>query len=347
MLVIVLSLNATSQELTRVPGIYGYVYDFWGNPVASGTPVNLTVKVHDRFTGALIYNESRTTFTGGAAVPDNFYYFTEDNAPYGLEGENNTFYVGCCLGYQVGVNISNYGRGEFPESTFQLDIHVSYASNLFLDVGNDSTPPWEWEQSAPGAFTGTAEWADLDPNKINMILRNNCSCSGCILDETTSECIIPLVFSSETPGGITVEDIYVKYESLEVIDNVDYNNTFQISEGANWTIDYWNDSSSSTDSFTFPAPEGYSGADVQFYTGGVCGRNPGIDLDAVDDAIWRLLDRIEGRDDLPDNCRLDKMLLPRGVRMYFDPDTMFFRVRRYPATPILWGPVLVKLIVWI
>lgn len=347
-----LSLTAAGQELQRVPGIYGNVSDVDGTPVGSGTPVNLTVKVHDHFTGALIYNESRTTTTGGAAVPANLYYFTEDNAPYGMEGENNTFGVACYLGYRIGVNISKYGLGGWPESTFQADIHMGYASNLSLDVGNDSTPPWEWKQSTPGAFTNTEELAELNPDKINMILRNNCQCRGCILNETTSECIIPLVFSSDTPGKITVDDIYVKYESLRVIDRVDYNKSFQISEGADWTIDYWNDSSSSTESSTFPAPEDYSGSDIQSYTGGGCERNPGIEMDAVDDAMWRLLDKIDVKDrgdggTSIGNCQLNEIQLPDGGFTPFNPDTMFFRIRKYSVTPELWGPALVKLIVWI
>ncbi|MEA1924730.1 MAG: hypothetical protein U9M95_02570 [Candidatus Altiarchaeota archaeon] len=346
-LLVLLSLTAAGQELQRVPGIYGFVYDVDGNPVGSGTPVNLTVKVCDHSTGALIYNESRNTITGVGAL-SNFYYFTEDNAPYGVEGENNTFGVACYLGYRIGVNISKYGQGGWPESSFQADIHLGYASNLTLDVGNDTRSPWEWE-SAPGAFTNREEQADLNPDKINMILRNNCQCSGCILNETTSECIIPLVFSSDTPGKITVDDIYIEYESLRVIECVDYNKSFRVSEGADWTIDV-----SLPALYTTPIPQDYAGGDTQRYTpaGAGCGRTVGIERDAVDDAMWRLLDKIDVKDrgdggTSIGNCQLNEIQLPDGGFTPFDPATMFFRIRRYSVTPELWGPALVKLIVWI
>jgi len=343
--ILILSLNAAGQ-LIRVLGVNGSVYNASRNPVGAGVLVNLTAKSYNS-TGGLNYSDSSTAFT--SAPPSNNYYefISPANTPSGYPSLRNTIGVASYLGYQVGVNISKYDAGVpalptvWPPAPFRMDISMSFASNLTLDVGNDSWSPWEWEDT-PDPFTNKEEQADLDPNKINTILRNNCQCRGCILNETTSECIIPLVFSSGTPGKITVDDIYIEYESTEVIDGVDYNKSFPISEGADWTIDV-----SLAAPYSAPIPQDYVGGDSQQYTPASCGRSPGIEQDAVDDAIWRLLDRIDSKDSIPHNCRLDNLALPDGGSTPFDPSKMFFRVSKSSVTPELWGPALVKLIVWI
>ena len=342
--ILILSLTATGQDCKKVPGVHGYVYDVDGNPVPVGVRVNIIAKSFN-VDGSLNYTELRATLTKThpTSLVSNFYNLTEPATPSGNESMNNIIGVAGYMGYQIGVDIRRYVAGTWPFSPLQMGISMGYASNIILDVGNDTLSPWEWEDT-PLPFKNKQVQANLNPVKINTILRNNCQCRGCILNETTNECIIPLVFSSDTPGKITVDDIYIEYERLKVIDSVDYNKSFPISEGADWTVDV-----SLAAPYTPPIPQDYAGGDLQSYTpaGVGCGRTVGIERDAVDDAMWRLLNRIDSRDDFPNNCQLNNIQLPDGGFTPFNSSTMFFRIRRYSVTPELWGPALVKLIVWI
>ena len=349
-LIILLSQAATSQVTTQMLGVWGVVSDVNGIPVGPGTPVNLKVKSYNQSTGELIYNESRTTTTGDVG-PSDTYSFSGSNAPWGVEGEINVLEVTALLGYQVGVNMSLLGPLDFPHTeTINLGIHTSYCSNLSIDVGNDSSEPWEWDNSGP--YFNDEQMAELNPDKINTILRHNCGCRGCIRNLTTNERIIPLTISSDSLGKITIENIQVEYNHLKVVEKAEYNDTFPTSDGARWTIAYFNRPASSTDHLVVDLPMNYPGSDTQSYTVSGCDRNLRIDEDAVDDAVWRLLNKIDIKDrgDLgtnQKNCRIDKIQLPGGGFRFFDPHEMYFKVHKHPITPQLWGPALVKLTVWI
>lgn len=337
---LILTSVGCAVEMERIPGVHGYVYGTTGAPLNNAV-VNLTVYTYNVSDGSLIHVDRQSVTTGsGSGWADNYFYFTGDNAPYGVEEQRNVVAVSGYEGYQVGVNYSIYGRENFPDATIRLDIHGGYSRNLHLDVGNDSTPPWEWTWS--GTFRNEEDTANLDPDKLNRILLFNCQCQGCVLNG--SICHIPLRFTSDTPGRITIEDIYVKYWYTKVVESVDYNDTFSASEGADWNIEYSDETGAVSNYFT-TQPDTYSGSDTEDYVSGDCDR-PNPNNDSVDDAMWRLLHKIDSNDSSPNNCRLDKMELPEGKKVYFNASSMSFNVRNKPLTPQLWGPALVELMVW-
>lgn len=302
--------------------------------------LNVTSWAGEAFTSGVVYTETKNTTTDS----NGLYYFTGANAPSAVEGKNNTLIVRAYEHYRVGVNLSVYGDEDWPDATIRLDLNATRVTNGLLDVGNDTTDPWEWNYSGelPDNYTTTV---NLDPGKINVIIAGGCSCSGCFLNLTSMECAIPLRLMSDTPGILQIYNIHVSGWGIRTLESVEYGMPFSDSSGANWTMRYMR-SPLISDSYRFRILPGYAGGDSFNYTHT---NNPAIGgggtRDALDDAIWRLLYKLDNESNVFNNT-IDDVPTPEGD-IYFNETTMGFRTRSRIGASSLWGPAIAKLIVWV
>jgi hypothetical protein len=203
-------------------------------------------------------------------------------------------------------------------------------SKVYLDVGNDSLPGWEWGTTAENARERTPDFSD----KINSILSAGCECEGCVKvgEKGKENCTIPFRFHSNDTGLMYVDDIDVLHYSYETVMSVRENKSFVISLGCEWTIDY--NRSDTVHTATLMIPENYNGQRRCNYT--ESSHNPPMG-DATNDAVYRLLRRL---DSSPDNGVIDD-------EWNFNHTTMFFETDSYMGVQYLWGPTVINLIVWI
>jgi len=232
--------------------------------------------------------------------------------------------------------------------------------NLSLDVGNDSSLPWEWETVDPDfkrerVFTGSP--LDVVLDKAQFILRHGCGapwCVGCKL--TGSDCLIPFVFHSgnyylggkvlpPVAGRIIVDDINFSFWMVETVENVSYDRRLRFSEGGNWTVSF--DSGAGVESATYSVPPNADCKDLCFDLAYAAGNPPsGLDAyDAIDDSVYRLLyQRLDrDHDSIIEKLDVDHDGTPDT---YFDPDRMWFDAQDNLGIQTLWGPEVFKLVVW-
>ena len=225
-----------------------------------------------------------------------------------------------------------------------------------LDVGNDTSIPWEWSVSGLDDF---AERVWTDPasvsGKINNILRKGClssNCPDCRISD--GNCLMPFAFKTKNPlsslllhygGEITVEDINFSYQVSDRIAEVAYGNRFRFSEGANLTVNY-TASASTTETANYVIPLGCS-HNCNDFTYIKDSPPSGINAhDVIDDALYRLLDEkldISPKDGVIEMLDIDDNGVPDT---YFDAESMWFEIQDQLGIQSLWGPTAAKLIIW-
>lgn len=197
-------------------------------------------------------------------------------------------------------------------------------STLSLDFGNDSSVEW----SRPRSFRGPERIDALD--YINFYVRGGCWCNGCVLDQPSGNCTVPIILRSDYPGNFTLNDVSLKFSKATVLAEVGYGMPFRTSEGGCWKIQY---------------PGGFTGnlSVPPEYKGGNCvfadyfyrlGSGPITTEDAVDDAVYRLLN---GTLDVAGDGIID---IP------YHPENMSFEAEGQIGTQSMWGPVQMRLVVW-
>jgi len=233
-----------------------------------------------------------------------------------------------------------------------------------LDVGNDSHRPWEWNTGDPNFVGPERVWTppDLVNIKINDILRHGCGglrCVGCYINGI--HCYIPFVFINGIPpemaaadirgGNLTVDEINFIYWIVTTLVNNSYRDRFRYSVGSRWGIEYHNQSGDIVlTNGSYPVPDEYTGTELFEYSS-ASHAHPGTH-DAVDDAMYRLLnesmDRGDGGFQVGDGV-VDWFDFDRdgSYELAFHEDTMWFDSEDDLVTRSLWGPAVVKLIVWV
>lgn len=214
--------------------------------------------------------------------------------------------------------------------SLSLSGFVLAAEAIYFDVGNDSWAPWEWSSDL---LSGSNQTPDFS-SKLNTILSQGCWCRGCFIDSTTSECVIPLGFHSDHEGRLTVSRVNVTYNTYNVLRNVTYGDSFVRADGCDWNIEYYR-TITVTDTVTQKIPLSYDGVRECYYNS-THHSSPGSN-DAVNDAVYRLL-----------SSELDPDgdgVVNESIR--FNEYSMRFRAEGLSKTASLWGPVLIKLIVWL
>jgi len=213
----------------------------------------------------------------------------------------------------------------FTFSVMMLSTFVS-SSDVILDVGNDTLLPWDWEQH--NSFTGPEATADFSP-QVNQILSADCVCQGCVKD--AAYCYIPLRFNSAFLGDMSVTDIDVGFQSIKILYNVSYGQSFKLSEGCQWSIQYF-------PALTYAAsiPPSYTGSDSCSYT--QASHDPPATKDATNDAVFHLLN--DTMDTNPRDGVIDNSVNFNDVNMSFQTHGMI-------GVQSLWGPAILKVIVWI
>lgn len=195
-------------------------------------------------------------------------------------------------------------------------------SDLVLDVGNDTAIPWEFSQNQ--YFTGPERTSDFSV-KLNQLLSSNCECSGC--SREGPDCVIPLRFYSAYAGLMNVSEIHVSYTSIRVLYNVTYSMPFKLSDGCTWHIQHQGGI------YNASIPPSYSGSSICQYT--ASSYDPAGDEDALIDAVYRLLNQTldtEPRDGILD-INIDEKIS--------------FGTHGKIGVQSLWGPAIVKIVVWV
>lgn len=194
-------------------------------------------------------------------------------------------------------------------------------TGIVLDVGNDTSVPFEW--SRPSAFTGSEFTPDFS-TILNQILSANCSCVGCF--KSGDYCNIPFNFHSNNPGQMIISNISITYNTSEVMHSVSYGQPFQISQGCIWLIRH------AGGQRIVRVPASYTGSRVcRYLPPGSCGYPTYYD-DAMIDAVYRLLFSMDSNQD----CIVDDNIA-----------TWSFQTHGSITVQSLWGPAVVKLVVWI
>ncbi|MFH1125581.1 MAG: hypothetical protein V1703_00505 [Candidatus Altiarchaeota archaeon] len=204
---------------------------------------------------------------------------------------------------------------------FLLTQFVS-ASDIVLDVGNDTAAPWEWNQVH--AFVGPETTNDFSAT-INRILSDDCKCSGCSTD--SQYCIIPLRIQSAYFGDMNLSNINFTWKYVHVISNVTYDRPFKLSDGCQWQIQHLGGIS------LVSTPSSYSGSRICYYTSS--SHSPIQTEDAMVDGMYRLLNQTLDSDQ---NGVID---------LTFDEDAMSFQTHGTIGVQSLWGPAVIKVIVWV
>jgi len=213
--------------------------------------------------------------------------------------------------------------------TLLLTACAQAQSTISLDVGNDT----DYEWTAPGSFTGPER---LDAKGgINRYVRGGCWCVGCIYDSSSGNCTVPVIFSSATPGNLTINDVSLRFESGRLISDVGYGMSYRWSEGGCWRIDYTSGAGLATTP-ELPVPPQYKGGDcsaepiLEYRLSSH--DNPATD-DAIDDAVYRLLDeKLDSDQD--------------GVIDVEYNENMTFNAEGRIGVQRMWGPIQMRLIVW-
>ncbi|MFH1721460.1 MAG: hypothetical protein ABH950_02515 [Candidatus Altiarchaeota archaeon] len=208
----------------------------------------------------------------------------------------------------------------------------------WLDVGNNSLN----DSNLPGV-------SDDFGGSINYILRHGCTCEGCVIED--GDCIIPMIFHLTEPPGETLD---LRFSSsglgLGVLvsagvykQDVPYGEVFESNKNRDITIDGVGD-------YCLPA-----GSQTQFNPlTGACALptdNSRIDCtgafinaidptdSATDDALWRLWRKAAGCSPGPANDPWDDP--------GFELTKLTIGFESRPMAPKLFGPVPLKLTVWV
>ena len=195
-------------------------------------------------------------------------------------------------------------------------------SDLILDVGNDTSIPWEFVRNR--SFTGPEKTSDFSV-KLNQILSSDCGCVGC--SREGPDCVIPLRFQSEYAGFMNVSGISVSYRSVKVLYNVTYSMPFKLSSGCTWRIQHQDGVS------IISIPASYSGTSLCQYTASSYGPPGGED--ALTDAVYRLL-----------NQTMDVSPKDGVVDITLD-EEMSFGTHGKIGVQSLWGPAIIKIVIWV
>jgi hypothetical protein len=193
---------------------------------------------------------------------------------------------------------------------------------IILDVGNDTIIPYEWDKN--NTFEGYERTQDFS-NHLNQILSTGCQCNGCLKDGTY--CAIPLRLYSSFPADMQINNIRVNYQRSSVISNVTYGTAFKLSDGCEWYIRHQGGL------LTVRIPAYYTGSAKCYYT--PTSLHPLGTKDAAVDAVYRLL-----------NQTLDKNQ-DAIIDLNYDSGTMEFKTHSMIGIQSLWGPAIVKVIVWV
>ena len=109
---------------------------------------------------------------------------------------------------------------------------------------------------------------------------------------------------------------------------VSYGDVFPDRNGCKWTIDFFR---GTTLNETIPST--YTGNKTCSYTASNHDRGPNVSSDAINDAIYRLLDGVDATND-------------GVVDVRFDPAMVEFAFSQAGGVRSLWGPINIKLVVW-
>ncbi|MBD3261190.1 MAG: hypothetical protein GF334_05825 [Candidatus Altiarchaeales archaeon] len=205
----------------------------------------------------------------------------------------------------------------------------SWAS-LRLYVGNDAT----YEFSEPdGDFTSVT--SDNLAYEFNKYAHREwqCTCDGCV--EQGDLCLVPVRVESPYSGTLTVEDAEVSYFGREAVANVSYGDTFAKSEGGCWRIQA---QGGAPHVVSNPAGLDCSAGEDFEYTAST--HDYPQTNDAAVDSMYRLLN--ESLDTNPRNG----LIGPPGEIDYTG-DGFYFDSTDLIRGQGLWGPVELRLVLWI
>ena len=116
--------------------------------------------------------------------------------------------------------------------------------------------------------------------------------------------------------------------TMRLSGRVSYGDVFPDKNGCNWTIEFFGGTILNQN-----IPSTYTGNKTCFYTSSNHGRGTNVSSDAVNDAIYRLLDGLDAAND-------------GVVDVRFDPSMVEFAFSQAGGVRSLWGPINVKLVIW-
>lgn len=345
-------LTSKNEFPASFSGMY-YHYYYCGS-VVHGAPANQWNWTGDNITqGCFIVNLTKPSCPNNAIPAEGDVCYSPDYYNWGA-----------CSGSQFSSQGINECLGPAGDARCAADegagslCYCLPLINLTLDIGRIEELR-EWENSTY-YFEKERVWNDPKKqevlDRINTILKSECGgsvCPGCVDDGTN--CEIPFHFLINIPNGtfvsediiagnLTVNDILFEYYYYNVINSVPYNKTYVFSEGANWTFGYDTSGGPLTSPTTPVPPDCGATCESQNYQTPTCPEPSPLE-DAADDAMYRLLRKLDTYDDGAVDCYIDLVNVTTGTA--YDPSTMFFDVEERLKAPIYWGPIPVKLVVWI
>ena len=116
--------------------------------------------------------------------------------------------------------------------------------------------------------------------------------------------------------------------TMRLSGRVSYGDVFPDKNGCKWTIEFFG---GTTQNETIPST--YTGNKTCFYTASNHARGTNITNDAINDAIYRLLDGLDATND-------------GVVDVKFNPTMVEFAFSQAGGVRSLWGPINIKLVVW-
>jgi len=215
-----------------------------------------------------------------------------------------------CVGHVTipsGVNVSSMQVTSYSGPFWTDYLKVNNSANSL-----EAYKLWTQYPAVPYPFLG-------DPYTINVPNPLNVVRSGMVNDLT-----IQTGKSGTDRTNCSADDRAIY--TLRVKSLIGYGGVFSKSEGCSWDIEF-EDGSQMNDTMI---PSTYAGNASCSYTSALRG---GYEDDAVNDAVYRLLSGL----DMDQNGKVD---------IIFDPSAVEFQTTSTGGVRSLWGPVAIKLIVW-
>ncbi|MFC2162406.1 hypothetical protein ACFLRF_01880 [Candidatus Altiarchaeota archaeon] len=206
-------------------------------------------------------------------------------------------------------------------AALSIALSSAQSTQISLDIGNDTASEW----SMPYTFTGPVRTHNL-ASDIQNYVSTGCTCNGCYQNLIAQTCVIPVIFRSGYSGNLSINDVQLSYYRAFILANVSYGNSFRTARGDCWSIE----DLSGINVHHIPDPAGCLN-NPQF-TQAI--HLPPASQDAIDDAVWRLLDEeLDNNDDY----RVDLQLS----------DNKSIQSKGLLGVQSLWGPSEMRLVVWI